>query len=330
MSLLQHAPSLNLEEASTLAKELYDISIVEKELPSERDQNFLVANNPRQKFVLKVANSQEQRSLLEAQNDAMTHLQSRIPFTPRVVPSKSGECLEQILTEAPHFVRLVTYIPGKLLAGVQHPPSLLYDFGRKLGQLTQALWDFDHPAFQRNFHWDPANALKTIREYSNLITDTELLRQVQQCAAEFERTVGARVSKLSLSVIHGDANDYNVIVRDSEVSGLIDFGDMIHSYTIGELAIALAYVVLDKPEPVASAKQVVAGYCAEATANDDELESLWSLMLMRLCMSVCLAAHQQRQKPENAYLDISQESIRATLPRLVAIDPKRATEVLLE
>jgi Ser/Thr protein kinase RdoA (MazF antagonist) len=173
MTLLQHAPTLNLDEAATLAKELYGLSNVQKELPSERDQNFLVANKSGKRFVLKIANSHEQRSLLEAQNAALNHLQQRITFTPHLVPARSGESIEQILTESgSHYVRLVTYIPGKPLANGEHSLSLLNDFGGKLGKLTQALWDFDHPAFQRNFHWDLANALNVIDRYSQLITPT--------------------------------------------------------------------------------------------------------------------------------------------------------------
>jgi Ser/Thr protein kinase RdoA (MazF antagonist) len=137
-----------------------------------------------------------------------------------------------------------------------------------------------------------------------------------------------RLSKLPSSVIHGDANDHNVIVEGEKVVGLIDFGDMIHSFTVGDLAIAIAYVVLDKSDPLACAKDVVAGYMSESTLSDDELDSVWLLTLMRLSMSVCLAAHQQRQKPENEYLDISQRSIRDSLARLLAIDPREATNVL--
>ena len=331
MTLLQQAPTLNLEEAATLANELYGVATVKEELPSERDQNFLVANRRGQHFVLKVANSHEQRSLLEAQNEAMNHLQSRVAFCPRIVPAKSGQLIEQILTEsASHFVRLVTFIPGKPLAKSEPTSSLLNDLGRKLGKINQALWDFDQPAFQRDFHWDLANGVKIVNEHSKLIADQELRAMIERCASEFERSVGARLSKLPSSVIHGDANDYNVIVRADEVVGLIDFGDMIHSYSIGELAIALAYIVLDKLEPLAFAKEVVAGYVAESTLIEDELESLWWLMLMRLCMSVCLAAHQQKQKPDNAYLDISQQSIRNSLPGLLEIDPRLATDVLMD
>src|SRR5258708_37944574 len=47
-------------------------------------------------------------------------------------------------------------------------------------------------------------------------------------------------------------------------------------------------------------------------------------MRLRLCMSVCLAAQQQRQRPDDKCLSISQKAISETLPRLAAIDSRAA------
>jgi 4-aminobutyrate aminotransferase-like enzyme len=147
---------------------------------------------------------------------------------------------------------------------------------------------------------------------------------VDRCGQDFERDVIPLLPKLRWSVIHGDANDYNVLLGEhfehQNVVGVIDFGDMVHSYTVGDLAVAIAYVVLDRRVPIAAAAQVVAGYHEEYPLIEDELEALYGLVLMRLCMSICLAAYQRQQRPDNAYLQISQRSIGNILPRLVAID----------
>ena len=42
-------------------------------------------------------------------------------------------------------------------------------------------------------------------------------------------------------------------------------------------------------------------------------------MLLRLCVSVCIAADQQAQRPDNEYLSVSQQAIRRMLPQLAAI-----------
>jgi Ser/Thr protein kinase RdoA (MazF antagonist) len=74
-----------------------------------------------------------------------------------------------------------------------------------------------------------------------------------------------KLATLRTSVIHSDGNDYNVLVSPygrwgNRVSGLIDFGDMVHSHTVNELAIACAYALMGKTDPLAAAVRVVAGY----------------------------------------------------------------------
>ena len=327
MSLLTYAPRLLAEEAELLASDLYDISGQAASLPSERDQNFLLTTESGARFVLKISNANENVSLLEAQNQVLGHLQSAVTFCPNVIPTKSGEEIVQISTEdASHYVRMVTYIPGEPLALTTHSSRLLSDFGQHLGILTRHLWPFDHLAFHRDFHWDLVNGMKIIDSHAHLLPP-DLRKRVERCADLFEESLVPLLPKLPRSVIHGDANDYNVIVDNDQVVGLVDFGDMIHSYTVGELAVGIAYIVLDKAEPLHHAKAVVSGYATEWSLDENELEALWCLILMRLCMSICLAAHQQEQQPENVYLAISQLSIGKSLPVLMAIDPEEATDL---
>lgn len=273
-----------------------------RRLPSERDQNFLLADDFGQLVVLKIANASESREFLEAQNAVLDYLAERVPFCQRVI-GKIAEFEGQL-------ARVVTYLPGVPLAEIKpHTAGLLHDLGQKLGQLSRALADFDHPAAHRDFYWDLANGNRIVNEYAPLVTDAKLRELVLKC--RFEPEV-----ELRRSVIHGDANDYNVLVDPDSmtVSGLIDFGDMVYSYTVADLAIALAYVVLGEGDP----RDVIAGYESEFGLLDEEREALWPLVRLRLAMSVCIAAYQRRQQPENEYLGISQRAIEQTLPRIFA------------
>ena len=323
--ILQNAPIFTDQKASAIAQDHYALSCTAEELPSERDQNFLLTTHNGEKFILKISNATEQRSLLEAQNDAMTHLASRISFCPRVIFNEAGKSLCQIQSHTgQHFVRLVTFIPGVPLAKAELTPRLLLNFGKRLGEFSRSIAGFDHPALHRNFHWDLTNSQDVIDEYVPLVANEELREQVEKCRSVFDSNLD-----LPSTIIHGDANNYNVLIRGEDVVGLIDFGDMVYSLRVGDLAIALAYVVLDTTDPMLSAKPVVAGYLSEVELNKDEIEMVWPLMLTRLAMSICIAAHQLTQKPENEYLDISQRAIRNSLPRLLAIDPSSAAETFL-
>ena len=301
MQLLNHTPAFDAETAREIAEEHFGLRATARVLPSERDQNFLLTNDAGEKFVLKIANALESRELLEAQNAMLDHLEPRISFCPRVLQSLNGKRINE---HSNYFVRLVTYLPGVPLAEVQHSPALLHDLGRKLGQMDRALADFDHPAAHRDFHWDLANGNRIIDEYSGLVAERELIKK---CRFEVN-------TDLRRSVIHGDANDYNVLVESDRIAGLIDFGDIVYSWTIGNLAVALAYVVLGKDDPHAAAQPVIQGYAQEFESYEQDV--LWKLVRLRLAMSVCLAAHQQRQRPENEYLSVSQKAISETLPRL--------------
>ena len=306
MQLLSHTPGFSIESATQIAERLFGLKATASGLPSERDQNFLLVDQAGEKFVLKVANALESRNLLEAQNAALDHLRERVSFCPRALPNVSGETISR---EGDYYVRLVTYLPGTPLAlAAPHSPSLLRDFGRKLGQLDRALADFDHPALHRDFHWDLANGNRVIDQYADLIENAKLRELVLRCRFEMN-------TRLRCSVIHGDANDYNVLVEGDRVTGLIDFGDMVYSWTVGNLAIALAYVALQRISDEESA-QVIEGYVKEFPLMEEERASLSKLVRLRLAMSVCLAAYQQSVRPDNEYLRISQQAITETLPRL--------------
>lgn len=328
MSLLEHTPQFNLAEAAEIAQKIYGIQSQAKALPSERDQNFLLMLSTSERRVLKIANALEEYDLLMAENEAMHHIRQHIEACPQLFPTRDGNFIGKIISSngGQHFIRLISFLPGIPMGDVKrHSPELLTDLGRQLGRLDQALADFDHPALHRDLHWDLVNAQREIAKHKGLIADRELRILVDRLADAFEQNVVPLLDKLRRSVIQNDANDYNIIVgggddlysRNQQVIGVIDFGDMVHSYTVANLAIAAAYAILDKPDPLAAAARIVAGYHAEYPLTEVELMALFGLVQMRLCVSVCMSAYQQQQRPDDPYLAISQQPIRNTLPKLV-------------
>src|SRR5262245_3870511 len=336
MLLLKYSPKFSLEEVRALSRDIYGVDAAASALPSERDQNFLLKDQSGEKYVLKIANALEDRALLEAQQQAMARIAERASLCQRIAPNRSGDLLTEIRSSsgATHFIWMVTWLPGATLGEIRrHSPELLRDLGRRVGQLDGALAGFDHPAIHRDFHWDLANGLSVVREYGPLIKDDKMRRLVVNLADEFERDVAPILPRLRKSAIHNDANDYNVIVGGGDnlhtksqsvigqsvigqsvigqsVIGLIDFGDMVHSFTVADLAVAIAYAMLNKPDPLSVAAEIVKGYHAEYALVEDEITALFGLARLRLCMSVCIGAHQRRRRPDDDYLTISQRPIR--------------------
>lgn len=338
MSLLDQTPKFSIEEAIRFAQKNYGLQVQANALPSERDQNFRLELENGDQFVLKIANATEERPMLEAQNQVMGHLAKHVQFCPRVIPSTNGEEIVAVNSASGegHFVRLVTYLPGAPLGDVKrHSPGLMADLGFKVGQVTAALQNFDHPALRRDFHWDLANGLNIIHKYEALIREPELRQLIGQLRTQFEEHVTPLLPKLRRSAIHNDGNDFNLLAgdgsdlysRNQSIVGLIDFGDMVYSFTVSDLAVAIAYAILDKPDPLATAAQIVKGFHAACPLTGDELAALFGLVTMRLCMSVCIAADQQSHQPDNPYLGVSQTPIRNTLPKLAAIHPRFAQSI---
>lgn len=348
MSLLNHTPQINAETAISLAYTLYQLQTTAAPLPSERDQNFLLHSSAGQRYVLKIANALEDPALLAAQQQAMSHVAAQVALCQRVIPTQAGQMMSQMTapTGAAHWVWLVTYLDGTPLGETKWQSAVLHqNLGRCLGRVDRALVTFDHPAIHRHFHWDLANGLQIVEQYEGLIQDAELRRVVSKITAVFRQHTLPLLPHLRQSAIHNDANDYNLLVggghdlytRHQQITGLIDFGDIVHSYTVGELAIGVAYAMLGSVnseqqavnrDVLAVAGEVARGYHAEYPLTEDEVAALFGLVCLRLCVSACMAAYQQQQRPEDGYLSISQAAIRQILPHLATIQPRLATAVL--
>lgn len=306
-------PVLTAGDATTIARDLYGLDAAASPLPGEKDRNFLLETATGERFVLKIANAGEPHEILAMQNAAMEHLAARgVGRIQRVIPTLPGEAIGTVTSgdEAAHFVRLLTFMPGKTWALANpHTPEMLATLGRLLGSVDAALSTFDHPAAHRALKWDLAQA-SWIRECLRYIADMGRRTNIEARIHQFEAEIQPRLAKLRRGVIHNDANDYNVLVSDAreperEVSGLLDFGDMVHTQTICELAIACAYIMLDKPDPLATAAAIVRSYHAEYPVSEDELEVLFPLIGLRLAVSVTNSAYQRAVTPENEYLQIS-------------------------
>jgi 4-aminobutyrate aminotransferase-like enzyme/Ser/Thr protein kinase RdoA (MazF antagonist) len=338
-SIVQHAPRFSEIEAIQMAKDLFALDVTAKLLPSERDQNFrLTASNDRA-YVLKIANSTELEAVLDFQNQAMIHIHDKCRLMEQHIAVAPQVCLsvkdEQITSTrgddgTPYWVRLLTYLPGKPLALVKpHDANLMISLGQFFGHLSQMLQDFDHPAARRDFHWDLKNAGRILTQYMGLIKDADHQQLVQTFLARYLAETEPRLPDLRTSVVHSDGNDYNVLVAPDgpwrhQVSGVIDFGDMVHTQTVNEAAIVCAYAMLGKNDPLAAAKMIVAGYHQVFPLTEPELAVLFDLICMRLCMSVCHAANQYRHEPENDYLRISEQPAWELLKKLAAIHPHLA------
>lgn len=317
-TVVTNAPRFRAKDAERIAAEIFGVRGAAAPLASERDQNFRIGSD----YILKIANGGELREFLELQHEAMARLRAADTGLewPRVAPSLAGG---EIVEHGGHFVRLLTWIPGTPLAQVpRRTPELLDSLGRALARVDLALAGFDGASAHRQFHWDLRQAAEA-RQHLTLLPEARR-ELVARFFAAWERVPW---SALPHSVIHGDANDYNVLVRGGRVVSILDFGDMVWTATVCNLAIALAYAMLGEEQPIAAAAHVVAAYREVRPLADAEVEALHPLAAARLAMSVCYCAWQAGAAPENEYLNISNRPAWALLKRLAALPEGWPAEV---
>jgi Ser/Thr protein kinase RdoA (MazF antagonist) len=316
---LESIPSFTGAEASAVAAREFGVGGAVAVLPSERDQNFLISVEGGGRFVLKIANLLDAPELLDFQNLAMRHValaapECRVPRVLRALDGAEIARVRNVRTRTEHCVRMLTWIDGEVLAKTGSRGAALFEsIGAGLARVDAALRDFSHPAMHRVLQWDLRRA-GMAREYVRLLPEARR----GHIEALFSQWEGIDWTSLRHSVIHGDANDYNVIVGAGRMVGLLDFGDMLHSATICDLAIALAYAMLGEDEPMKAASQVICAYQDRYPLNMAEQQALFPLVLSRLAMSVCYSAHNRARNPGDPYQVVSEAAAWILLGKLEA------------
>lgn len=330
--LLHRVPDISVAEAERLLAVHWGLHGVTLEpLPGERDRNLRVYTASGPEFVLKVAAAGEDAAV-HLQDAAMAHVatDAAAPPIPRSAPTLDGRRIVQAaIGGTPHLVRLFHWLPGRPLATVTpHSPSLLRDIGHSLGRLAAALAGFDHPGARRPLKWDLA-ASGWILEQAHRVADPELRRLVGRIGEDFTARVGPALASTRRGVVHNDANDWNILVDVNpdgllSVSGILDFGDLLYSHPACDLAIAIAYLMMGKPDPLAAAAHVVAGYHEAFPLTEAEIALLFLLARVRLAVSITNSAIQAEAEPGNEYLQVSSAGARALVEQLDRLHPRFA------
>jgi 4-aminobutyrate aminotransferase-like enzyme/Ser/Thr protein kinase RdoA (MazF antagonist) len=326
-------PAFGVHAADEIAREVFGLSGTIRELPSERDRNFLIASTDGRSVVLKISHADESPEIIDLQHRALELLAERAPTLalPRVIPSAARRETETVHSSegTSHIARVLTWVPGREWAEVSpHTPELLHSLGRMLGMLDRGLQGFAHPAAARDLKWDISRSA-WVREHLARIEDPGRRALVQRHLDRFESEVLPARGTLRRGVIHNDANDWNVIVGTGDayerrVTGVVDLGDMLESVVVAEPAIGCAYAMQGKADPLGAAAEVVAGYHAEYPLSEPELAVLFPLICTRLAVSVVNSAEQRASFPEESYLTISETEAWATLERLETVHPRLA------
>jgi len=287
---------------------------------TERDDTFHVETADGG-YALKIAHPGDDPAVIELQVAASEWAVAHDPSlpVPRFVPTLDGTLQPIVpIAEVGRVARLLPWVDAQSLrAGIwDAAPSaaLLHEIGATQARLTAALAQFRHPAEERALAWDVAR----LPELAELLDAVEDPAPVAAALDRHRREVAPRLAGLPQQLIHNDGNLDNLLVdeRATRVVAVLDFGDVVRTARVLDLAVAASYLLPADDQYGASdtLAGIVAGWESALALEPDERELLPRLVVARLLQRILLGSWLAREVPDNAeYLGRNIEHTRAQL-----------------
>jgi len=313
-------------------KEHYNIDVSElKKLPGDvdyRNIKYEVAAKEGEKYILKIFPDKDELDLAIEETWLCNRIAPLLSFkVPLTLTCKNDELFFSS-SEGP--AKILHFIEGDFIMNVEQTPALLYELGEKTGEMLHALKGINSPLIRsRKIFWDIQNAELSFNRLQ-FIREHETRRKVHYFLDRFSQFVAPKLRFMRHSIIHGDLNDHNILVKDGRVEGFIDFGDSTYSPVVSELAVACAYMMMDKSDPVEDVLPLINGFCRVYPLEREEIEALPEMVAARLCISLCNSAEKRDSGVDNEYVLISEEPARELIDKLIEINPLRIKERFLE
>lgn len=280
---------------------------------------------PNKNYVLKIYPFSENLvNIIEAENAVLKKLESLKAYDfPKIIYTQNSN---ELVIEGEYVYRLLSYVEGSLLAEVNQSSQLLGSLGKFLGQINLTLRKLENQIIKGiETVWDLRHFSKN-KDFVHYIPDPKDRSLVNYFFLQYELNIRPHYYQLRCSIIHNDANDYNVLVRGDETSGIIDFGDMCYTWLINELAVALPYIMMNSDNPIKKALPLLQAYNREIALEPLEVKVLYYLIAARLCTSVCNSAYTKREKSNSSYVTISEKGAWKLLKKWLTINPLKAEE----
>jgi 4-aminobutyrate aminotransferase-like enzyme/Ser/Thr protein kinase RdoA (MazF antagonist) len=284
------------QQAAELLASRYGSRGEVKSLGSQQDCNFLVSEDGAAVAVLKIANPAFTETELAAQ-DAAAELIARTHPDLRVATP-----LRTVDGQPPGTVRLLPFLAGGTLTERGYlTPSTVAAMGDLAARVSRALDGFSHPGLDRILQWDLRYGNDVVGQ---LISHAPRRRdEIEDAARQAWSRIAPHADDLPRQAVHMDLTDANVVAGPSGLpDGIIDFGDLSHTWAVSELAITLSSVLGHRGNGPTSILPGIKAFHAVRPLRPAEAEVLWPLLVLRTAVLIVSGAQQGELDPDNAYI----------------------------
>ncbi len=306
-------PEVTEAQAEQIVAEHYGLRARAKQLGSNQDCNFIIHDgNDDILGVLKIANPAFNATELEAQDTAADLIANAEPALRIAVPlpNVAGEKCTTLtgLLDGTAYVRLLRYLPGGTLYDSGYlPPATVARLGDMAGRVSRALAGFDHPGLDRALQWDLRYGADVVAQLCSHVSDPERRDLAAAASAAAWSRIQPLADSLPRQATHLDLTDANVVVSrgaDGAVrpDGVIDFGDLSHTWAVSELAITVSSVLGHPGSDPTSILPGVRAFHAIRPLSAKEAEALWPMLVLRTAVLIVSGAQQATLDPGNAYV----------------------------
>jgi Ser/Thr protein kinase RdoA (MazF antagonist) len=335
-ALSTSAPALDLAAVAALVARLYGIEGSVQALASERDQNCRIEAADGSRFVVKISNPSEPVQLVDFQIAALDHIARVAPAlpVPRVVRTLAGRTRDSVALggDLHSTVRMLSYVDGVQIKDTPRSALQRRTMGTCLARLDLALRDFSHPAAMHDLLWN-VSAAQRLAGMLDGVADAPRRALAAVFMRRFTSDVLPRLGSVRAQVIHNDYHFYNVLVDSVEherITGIIDFGDMLHAPLVGEVATAAAFQMTGNADPFEGPAQFIGAYHATLPLNDLEQDILPDLMATRHLITALITEWRAVRYPANrAYIMRHNPAAWEALSQLADVPRDAARDRLL-
>ena len=266
-------------------------------LTSERDETFMLAGD-HARYTVKLANPAEDIGALTVQAGVLRHLHAYAPNVPvpRCVGSLTGAASVTLPLDGGRILRVLTWLDGEPLCRLAPDAGQTRQIGAALARLDLGLASYMGPVPQEPLLWD----ISHICDHAALADGVDA-RWHDLVRGVLDEVAAAQAEPLAGQLIHNDFNPYNVLVDPCAadfVTGIIDFGDIVHAPRINDLAVAAAYH-LARPDWGQVAGALIGGYHGAARLTASEQAILPVKIAARAALTLMITEWRAGLHPEN-------------------------------